>query len=59
MKTLVSINRSMREKVALLIIFGAGALATTMSIVRLYSIHIYTLSTDPFRDAIAVRTIQG
>lgn len=46
----------MREKIALIVIFGAGTLATIMSIIRLHSIHIYTLAKDPFYDGIPVRT---
>lgn len=53
-KTLGLINRPAREKVALGFIFGAGTFATIMSVVRLQSIYTYTLSKDPFKDAIAV-----
>ncbi|KAK0613440.1 hypothetical protein B0T14DRAFT_279281 [Immersiella caudata] len=53
-KTLRSIHRPPREKLALFLIFGAGTFACIASIVRLYSIRIYTESTDPFRDGIPV-----
>jgi len=53
-KTLRSIQRPNREKVALFLIFGAGAFACVASIIRLYSIRIFTESDDPFRDGIPV-----
>lgn len=53
-KALRGINRPKRELIALFIIFGAGTLAAIMSIVRLHSIFTYTLSTEPFHDAILV-----
>ncbi|KAK5657831.1 hypothetical protein OQA88_2904 [Cercophora sp. LCS_1] len=52
--TLRNIQRPKREKIALFLIFGAGTFAATASIVRLYTIRIYTESTDPFRDGIPV-----
>ncbi|ROV89366.1 hypothetical protein VPNG_10127 [Cytospora leucostoma] len=53
-KTLKGINRPLKEKIALIFIFGAGVFATVMSIVRLQSVYTYTLATDKFRNAIAV-----
>jgi len=53
-KTLRSIQRPTRDKVALFFIFGAGAFAAIASIVRLHTIYIYTLAKDPFRDGVAV-----
>ncbi|KAK0643079.1 hypothetical protein B0T16DRAFT_176632 [Cercophora newfieldiana] len=53
-KTLRAIQRPRRDKIALFLIFGAGAFACVASIVRLYSIRIYTQSDDPFRDGIPV-----
>ncbi|ROW03068.1 hypothetical protein VMCG_05745 [Cytospora schulzeri] len=53
-RTLRGINRPLKEKIALTVIFGAGLFATLMSVVRLRSIHTYTLTSDPFRDAIQV-----
>lgn len=44
----------MKEKIALVCIFGAGTFAVIMSVVRLQSIYQFTLSTDPSRDGIAV-----
>lgn len=52
--TLIGINRPMKEKVALVVIFGIGLFATIMSIVRLHTIYIYTLAEDPVRDGILV-----
>lgn len=40
-----------REKLILLIVFGMGVLACVASMVRLYSIRAFTLSTDPFFDS--------
>lgn len=54
MKTLGILNRPMKEKIALVCIFGAGTFAVIMSVVRLQSIYQFTLSTDPSRDGIAV-----
>ncbi|KLU91064.1 hypothetical protein MAPG_09587 [Magnaporthiopsis poae ATCC 64411] len=52
--TLKKIRRPRREKAALFCVFGAGAFATTASCIRLHTIYIYTLSDDPFRDAVPV-----
>ncbi|KFA66853.1 hypothetical protein S40285_09254 [Stachybotrys chlorohalonatus IBT 40285] len=53
-KTLISINRPTREKIALLCIFLIGTFATITSIIRLHTIHDYTLADDPFRHSILV-----
>ncbi|KAH8880600.1 integral membrane protein, partial [Thozetella sp. PMI_491] len=53
-KTLRSINRPNREKVALFIIFGVGTFATIASIVRLHTIYTYTEAVDPFQDSLLV-----
>lgn len=53
-KTLMSVRRPIREKVALIVIFGLGVFSATASIVRLYSIRIFTLSKDPFFDVTPV-----
>ncbi|KUI69605.1 hypothetical protein VM1G_05541 [Cytospora mali] len=53
-KTLKGINRPLKEKIALAVVFGTGAFAVIVSVVRLRSIYTYTLSTDPYRDAINV-----
>lgn len=55
-KALKGMNRPRRELLALFVIFGAGMLACIMSIIRLHSIYTFTLSAEPFRDAISVRT---
>lgn len=53
-KTLQLANRPVKEIIALGFIFGAGILATILSCIRLQSIYVYTLATDPFRDGIPV-----
>lgn len=53
--TLRSLKISRHSRYVLYGIFGVGAFATAMSIVRLYSIHIYTLAEDPFKDGVLVR----
>ncbi|KAI8966143.1 hypothetical protein F5Y11DRAFT_214453 [Daldinia sp. FL1419] len=52
--TLKHLQISKRSRHVLYGIFGAGGLATAFSCARLYSIHTYTLATDPFRDSILV-----
>lgn len=52
--TLRSLKVSRHSRHVLYGIFGVGAFATAMSIVRLYSIHIYTLAEDPFKDGVLV-----
>jgi len=51
LRTLASIQRPRREKVALYAIFGCGTFACIASMVRLHTIYRYTLADDPFRDA--------
>lgn len=53
-KTLIGINRPLREKVALLCIFLVGTFAAITSVIRLHTIHDYTLADDPFRHSILV-----
>ncbi|TDZ67526.1 hypothetical protein CTRI78_v002834 [Colletotrichum trifolii] len=53
-KTLMGILRPRKEKIALVIIFGAGALATITSIIRLHTIYTYTLAEDLFKESILV-----
>ena len=53
-KTLRTINRPKREKVALFLIFGAGWFAAASSIVRLHTIYKYTEASDPVREGILV-----
>jgi hypothetical protein len=53
-KTLIGINRVTREKIALIGIFLIGTFATVTSIIRLHTIHDYTLADDPFRHSILV-----
>ncbi|KAI1361837.1 hypothetical protein F5Y08DRAFT_313555 [Xylaria arbuscula] len=52
--TLRSLKISRHNRYVLFGIFGIGSLATAMSCVRLYSIHIYTLAKDPFKDGVLV-----
>ncbi|TGJ84616.1 hypothetical protein E0Z10_g4153 [Xylaria hypoxylon] len=52
--TLRSLKISRHSRYVLYGIFGIGSFATAMSCVRLYSIHIYTLAEDPFKDGVLV-----
>ncbi|KAI0414298.1 hypothetical protein F5X98DRAFT_390037 [Xylaria grammica] len=52
--TLRSLKISRHSRYVLYGIFGVGSFATAMSCVRLYSIHIYTLAEDPFKDGVLV-----
>ncbi|KAH3917717.1 hypothetical protein HBH56_043970 [Parastagonospora nodorum] len=55
-KLLLSIQRPGREKSALLAIFALGAFSCIASIVRLYSVRIFTTSTDPFFSSVPINT---
>ncbi|KAF2033593.1 hypothetical protein EK21DRAFT_58065 [Setomelanomma holmii] len=55
-KLLLSIQRPGREKIALLGVFALGTFSCIASIVRLYSVRIYTESKDPFFDSVAINT---
>ena len=50
-RTLASIQRPKSEKIVLIAVFGMGVFACIASIVRLYSLRLYTQSKDPFYDA--------
>ncbi|CAN9298846.1 unnamed protein product [Alternaria alternata] len=52
--TLLKVQRPRREKFALVIIFSLGAFSCIASIVRLYSIGVYTESEDPFFDSVPI-----
>jgi hypothetical protein len=52
--TLLKVQRPRREKLALVVIFSLGAFSCIASIVRLYSIRIYTESKDPFFDSVPI-----
>ncbi|KAI2615969.1 hypothetical protein GGR54DRAFT_642056 [Hypoxylon sp. NC1633] len=52
--TLRQLQISSRSRLVLYGVFGIGGLATAFSCARLYSIHTYTMATDPFRDSILV-----
>lgn len=53
-QTLLKIQRPKREKFGLIFVFGLGILSLIFSIVRLHAIRIYTESTDPFYDSVAI-----
>ena len=55
-KVLYSIQRPRREKYALIGVFALGVLSCIASVVRLYSIRIYTTSQDPFYDNVPINT---
>lgn len=52
--TLLKVQRPRREKFALVIIFSLGAFSCIASIVRLYSVGVYTESKDPFFDSVPI-----
>ncbi|KAG9189447.1 hypothetical protein G6011_06315 [Alternaria panax] len=52
--TLLKVQRPRREKFALVIIFSLGTFSCIASIVRLYSVGIYTESRDPFFDSVPI-----
>lgn len=49
-------QRPKKERVGLVAAFLLGALSTIMACVRLYSIRIYTLSTEGVEDAAPINT---
>jgi hypothetical protein len=53
-RELNSLQRPRREKIALGMIFGVGAIAVVASMLRLYAIHRFTTSTDQFRDGLVI-----
>lgn len=53
-KTLIGINRPLKEKIALVCVFGVGTFATIVAMVRLHTIYTYTLAEDPFQNSILV-----
>ncbi|CAO2650054.1 Nn.00g013460.m01.CDS01 [Neocucurbitaria sp. VM-36] len=55
-KVLSSIQRPAREKYAVMGVFALGVLSCIASIVRLYSVRIYTTSQDPFYDSVPINT---
>ncbi|KAI1450093.1 hypothetical protein F5Y02DRAFT_172466 [Annulohypoxylon stygium] len=52
--TVRKLHVSKRSRRGLYAIFGVGAFATICSCARLYSIHTYTETTDPFRHGVLV-----
>lgn len=56
MKTLIAVQRPFAEKIALIAIFSIGGFATIVSIIRLYSIRVFTSSDNPTEACIPVRT---
>lgn len=59
MKTLLSVQRPLGEKIALIAIFGTGIFATIVSMIRLYSIRVFTSSDNPTEACIPVRAQLG
>lgn len=55
-KVVWSIQRPRREKYALVGIFALGVFSCIASIIRLYSVRIYTTSKDPFYDSVPINT---
>ncbi|KXX78406.1 hypothetical protein MMYC01_205889 [Madurella mycetomatis] len=53
-RTLIGINRPLKEKIALVCVFGVGTFATIVAMVRLHTIYTYTLAEDPFQNGILV-----
>ncbi|KAF2838202.1 hypothetical protein M501DRAFT_1011818 [Patellaria atrata CBS 101060] len=53
-KTLLSIQRPTREKLALYLVFGMGAFSLIASIIRLHTLYIFVESADQFYDVIPV-----
>lgn len=52
--TLKNIKRGTRDKIALFVIFGVGGFSCLSSIIRLYTIKIFTGSKDPFWDGVPI-----
>ncbi|KAH8732479.1 hypothetical protein GQ44DRAFT_745675 [Phaeosphaeriaceae sp. PMI808] len=55
-KVLLSIQRPVREKTALIAIFALGAFSCIASIIRIYSVYLFTSSKDPFVDGVHINT---
>jgi hypothetical protein len=56
LSTVWHIQRPRPEKIGILAVFLAGGLSTISSIVRLYSVRIYTQSHAPMHDAAPINT---
>lgn len=54
--TLARVKQAKIARVGLVGVFGAGALSTVASCVRLYTIRVYTVSTDPIYDSAPITT---
>ncbi|KAE8444821.1 hypothetical protein EG329_014176 [Mollisiaceae sp. DMI_Dod_QoI] len=52
--TLKHIKRGTRDKIVLFILFGVGGFSCISSIVRLYTIKVFTDSKDPFWDGVPI-----
>lgn len=52
--TLKDIKRGKRDKIVLFILFGVGGFSCISSIVRLYTIKVFTDSKDPFWDGVPI-----
>lgn len=54
--TLWNIQRPRSQRLGILAVFLIGGLSTLASCIRLYSIRIYTTSSEPIRDAPPINT---
>jgi hypothetical protein len=54
--TLKNIKRGKRDKIVLFVIFGVGGFSCISSIIRLYTIKVFTDSKDPFFDGVPINT---
>ncbi|KUJ14478.1 uncharacterized protein LY89DRAFT_736511 [Mollisia scopiformis] len=52
--TLKDMKRGTRDKVVLFILFGVGGFSSISSIIRLYTIKVFTDSKDPFWDGVPI-----
>ncbi|CZR63852.1 uncharacterized protein PAC_13749 [Phialocephala subalpina] len=53
-RTLKDIKRNARDKIVLFVIFGVGGFSCISSIIRLYTIKVFTDSKDPFWDGVPI-----
>lgn len=56
LRLIMRIPRQPRDKLALYIIFGLGAISTLASIIRLHFLRMFTLSNDPIYDSLPINT---
>ncbi|KAF8862495.1 hypothetical protein BDZ45DRAFT_188691 [Acephala macrosclerotiorum] len=53
-RTLKDIKRGTRDKIVLFVLFGVGGFSCISSIIRLYTIKVFTDSKDPFWDSVPI-----